>query len=117
MSRCRAVRSNLLSNAVKFTPRGGRVRLWGERRADGGIALCVSDTGIGRSAEAIVQALTPFKQLDSGMARRCEGAGLGLPLAKNLAELHGGRLELDSDVERGTTAGCWLPPGRVRAGG
>jgi PAS domain S-box-containing protein len=115
--RLRQVLLNLLSNAVKFTPRGGRLRLWGERRADGGIALCVSDTGIGMSAEGIVQALTPFKQLDSSLARRYEGAGLGLPLAKNLAELHGGRLELDSDVERGTTAGCWLPPARVPAGG
>jgi signal transduction histidine kinase len=115
--RLRQVLLNLLSNAVKFTPKGGRVRLWGERRADGGLALCVSDTGIGMSAEGIVQALTPFKQLDSSLARRYEGAGLGLPLAKNLAELHGGRLELDSDAERGTTAGCWLPPARVRAGG
>jgi PAS domain S-box-containing protein len=115
--RLRQVLLNLLSNAVKFTPRGGRVRLWGERRVDGGLALCVGDTGIGMSAEGIVQALTPFKQLDSSLARRYEGAGLGLPLAKNLAELHGGRLELDSDVGRGTTAGCWLPPARVRAGG
>jgi PAS domain S-box-containing protein len=115
--RLRQVLINLLSNAVKFTPRGGRVRLWGESRADGGIALCVSDTGIGMSAEGIVQALTPFKQLDNSLARRYEGAGLGLPLAKNLAELHGGRLELDSEVGRGTTAGCWLPPTRVRAGG
>jgi PAS domain S-box-containing protein len=79
--RLRQVLINLLSNAVKFTPKGGRVRLWGKRRPDGGIALCVSDTGIGMSAEGIVQALTPFKQLDNCLARRYEGAGLGLPLA------------------------------------
>jgi len=113
--RLRQVLINLLSNAVKFTPRGGRVRLWAERLADGGIALCVSDTGIGMSADGIVQALTPFKQLDNSLARRYEGAGLGLPLAKNLIELHGGTLELTSEVGRGTTAGCRLPPARVRA--
>jgi PAS domain S-box-containing protein len=113
--RLRQVLINLLSNAVKFTPKGGRIRLWAERRPDGGVALCVGDTGIGMSAEGIVEALTPFKQLDNCLARRYEGAGLGLPLAKNLIELHGGRLELASDVGRGTTAGCWLPPERVRA--
>jgi signal transduction histidine kinase len=112
--RLRQVLINLLSNAVKFTPKGGRVRLWGEQRPDGGIALCVSDTGIGMSAEGIVQALTPFKQLDNCLARGYEGAGLGLPLAKNLIELHGGTLELASEVGLGTTAGCWLPPERVR---
>jgi PAS domain S-box-containing protein len=106
---------NLLSNAVKFTPKGGRIRLWSEQRPDGGLAFCVSDTGIGMSAEGIVEALTPFKQLDNCLARRYEGAGLGLPLAKNLVELHGGRLELASEVGCGTTAGCWLPPERVRA--
>jgi PAS domain S-box-containing protein len=113
--RLRQVLINLLSNAVKFTPKGGRIRLWAERRPDGGLALCVSDTGIGMSADGIVEALTPFKQLDNCLARRYEGAGLGLPLSKNLIELHGGRLELASEVGRGTTAGCWLPPERVRA--
>ena len=108
----RQVLINLLSNAVKFTPRGGRIRIEAERTADGGLLLLVGDTGIGMAAHDIEQALTPFKQIDNSVARKYEGAGLGLPLARNLVELHGGTLELTSELGRGTVVTCRFPPAR-----
>jgi len=82
------------------------------RRA-GGLLLRVADTGIGMAADDIAQALTPFKQIDNSLARKYDGAGLGLPLAKNLVELHGGTLEVMSELGQGTTVTCWFPPART----
>jgi PAS domain S-box-containing protein len=99
---------NLLSNAVKFT-HAGRVALsW---RAEGDRALiAVADTGVGMTAEEAERALRPFEQVRS-LARReyLEGTGLGLPLVKALAELHGGGLTLRSAPGEGTCAEVWLP--------
>jgi signal transduction histidine kinase/sensor domain CHASE-containing protein len=94
---------NLLSNAVKFTPAGGRVELEC-RLIAGGVAFFVRDTGIGISAEDIETALAPFGQIDSHLSRRFDGTGLGLPIVKGICELHGGGLQLESEVGRGTTA-------------
>ena len=104
---------NLLSNAVKFTPPGGRVTLSIAPTAEGGVALTVSDTGIGMKPEEIPIALQPFRQLDSALNRRYEGTGLGLPLAQRLAELHGGTLTIDSAAGGGTQVAVKLPPARV----
>jgi two-component system cell cycle sensor histidine kinase PleC len=104
---------NLLSNAVKFTPPGGRVTLSIASTAEGGVALTVSDTGIGMKPEEIPIALEPFRQLDSALNRRYEGTGLGLPLAQRLAELHGGTLKIDSTAGGGTRVAINLPPERV----
>jgi len=112
----RQVLINLLSNAVKFTPRGGRIRIEAACVAGGGLLLRVGDTGIGMAADDIEQALTPFKQIDSSLARKYEGAGLGLPLAKNLVELHGGTLEVASELGRGTVVTCRFPPARTISG-
>jgi PAS domain S-box-containing protein len=112
----RQVLINLLSNAVKFTPRGGRIRVEAARAADGGLLLRVTDTGIGMAADDIEKALTPFKQIDSSLARKYEGAGLGLPLAKNLVELHGGMLEVASKLGQGTVVTCGFPPARTISG-
>jgi signal transduction histidine kinase len=109
----RQVLINLLSNAVKFTPRGGRIRIGAARDAGGGLLLRVGDTGIGMAAHDIEQALTPFKQIDNSLARKYEGAGLGLPLAKNLMELHGGTLEVASELGRGTVVTCRFPLART----
>jgi len=106
---------NLLSNAVKFTPRGGHVRIEAGREA-GGLVLRVADTGIGMAARDVGQALTPFKQIDNSLARKYEGAGLGLPLAKNLVELHGGALEVMSELGKGTVVTCRFPPSRTLYG-
>jgi len=109
----RQVLLNLLSNAVKFTPAGGRVTVSGTWSPATGIALAVADTGIGIAAADIPKAVAPFTQIDSSFSRRYEGTGLGLPLAKSMVELHGGRLELRSEPGRGTTVTITLPAERV----
>ena len=108
---------NLLSNSVKFTPAGGRVTLSAAVMPDGSLALQVSDTGIGMKPEEIPIALEPFRQIDSVHTRRFEGTGLGLPLARTLAELHGGTLDIESAPDRGTTVTVTLPPERLIARG
>jgi signal transduction histidine kinase len=101
---------NLLANAVKFTPAGGRVSVRTATRGGDEVAITINDTGIGMSDMDIETALTAFGQVDSKMARRYEGTGLGLPLAKAIVELHRGRLEIDSEPGRGTTILVILPP-------
>jgi hypothetical protein len=105
---------NLLSNAVKFTHAGGEVRL-SVSQTDAGVTFVVADTGVGMRAEDILTALKPFQQLDGSLARRHEGAGLGLPLAKRLAELHGGVLEITSRPGKGTQVIVRLPKDRIGA--
>ncbi|HEX4027701.1 MAG TPA: PAS domain-containing sensor histidine kinase [Rhizomicrobium sp.] len=104
---------NLLANALKFTPEGGTVRLAARLQSDGDVHLTVEDTGIGMAEETIAAALEPFRQLDGSLARRFEGAGLGLSISKALAELHGGRLSVRSAVGEGTTVTIALPAVRV----
>ncbi|MBV8165649.1 MAG: HAMP domain-containing histidine kinase [Alphaproteobacteria bacterium] len=106
---------NLLSNATKFTEPGGHIALTGRRTPTGGVAFEVSDTGRGMSAGEIERALEPFGQRDSALARHHAGAGLGLPLARRLTELHGGTLRIDSAKGRGTTVTLALPPARSLA--
>ncbi|BAE51900.1 sensor histidine kinase [Paramagnetospirillum magneticum] len=107
--RTKQILINLLGNAVKFTPAGGSVTLRGALQSDGGMAFHVADTGIGMSEADIAIALSPFGQVDTGLDRRFEGAGLGLPLAKSLAELHGGSLEIISTPGEGTTVSVYFP--------
>jgi signal transduction histidine kinase len=109
----RQVLVNLLSNGVKFTPSGGRVSLGIARCADAGLALTITDTGIGMEPADIPMALTPFQQVDSDLNRRFEGTGLGLPLSKALVEMHDGRLEIASEPDAGTRVTIWLPPERI----
>jgi signal transduction histidine kinase len=71
--------------------------------------LTVRDTGIGMKPEDIPKAMIPFGQVDSGLARRYDGTGLGLPLVKHFVELHGGTLRLDSSPGNGTEATIILP--------
>jgi signal transduction histidine kinase len=74
--------------------------------------LKVIDTGIGIPKEDIPRVLRPFEQVESSLARRHGGTGLGLPYAERLAQLHGGKLTLVSELGRGTIATVWLPPSR-----
>ncbi len=104
---------NLLSNAIKFTELGGAINVLMRRTEEGGAALVVRDNGCGMTEAEIEIALERFGQVDGGLARRQEGSGLGLPLARQLAELHGGSLTLKSETGRGTTATVILPPSRV----
>jgi signal transduction histidine kinase len=78
-----------------------------------GFRICVSDTGIGIAAEDLETALSPFGQIDSRLARKYQGTGLGLPLTKAMTELHGGTLELRSSPGHGTVATVLLPPTRI----
>jgi signal transduction histidine kinase len=112
--RLKQILLNLLSNAIKFTPPGGRISLSATVIAEG-LAMAVSDTGIGMDPNEIAIALEPFRQVDGAFARRFEGTGLGLPLAQRLAELHGGRLAVTSSKGSGTVATLYLPPRRVLA--
>jgi signal transduction histidine kinase len=111
--RLKQILLNLMSNAVKFTPSGGQVTVRVTLPEEGGIRIAVSDTGIGIAAHDLAKALQPFGQIDSRMTRKYQGTGLGLPLTKSMIELHGGSLQLDSVVGRGTTATLWLPPSRL----
>ena len=100
---------NLLSNALKFTPMGGEVMINVFRRGTD-IAIAVSDTGIGIKTEDIAKVLEPFGQIQSDVGNKHHGTGLGLPLTKELAELHGGSLTVESAIDMGTTVTITLPP-------
>jgi signal transduction histidine kinase len=114
-SRVRQVLLNLLSNSLKFTPEGGEVHLTADEVTDS-LIIEVADTGIGIAEEDIPVALSRFGQVDSSLARRFEGTGLGLPISKRLMELHGGSLELRSKGSgRGTTVRLAFPSQRLRS--
>ena len=104
---------NLLSNAIKFTPDGGQVTLSAGRDRDQGLEIAVADDGIGMASEDIAKAFKAFGQVDSALARKFKGTGLGLPLTKSLVELHGGSLRLESAPGAGTTVTVRFPPARV----
>jgi two-component system cell cycle sensor histidine kinase PleC len=104
---------NVISNGLKFTPSGGRVAVRVGADADARmVRFEISDTGIGISPDDVPIALAPFGQVDSALNRRYQGAGLGLPLAKGLAELLGGTLEIAGTPGSGTTVTITLPAQR-----
>jgi PAS domain S-box-containing protein len=103
---------NLLSNAVKFTLPDGRITLAARTEASNDLVIEVADNGVGIAPENLAKVMTPFGQIDSALSREHMGTGLGLPLAKELVELHGGTLSLESAPGRGTTVTIRLP-GRV----
>jgi len=107
---------NMLSNAVKFTPRGGHIRVAASVE-EGDLVVRIADTGIGIAPEDIQKALDPFTQIDSSLARRYEGTGLGLPLAKRLIELHGGTLAIESALGAGTCITLSFPHRRLASTG
>jgi signal transduction histidine kinase len=99
---------NLLSNAVKFTPAGGRI-LVTATATDDAITLSVSDTGIGIAPEDQATIFEEFRQVGRDDARKQEGTGLGLTLAKKFVELHGGQIGVQSQVGQGSTFTFTLP--------
>lgn len=104
---------NLLSNGIKFTETGGMVSMKVSCDADAGYIFEVADTGIGIAQEKIPIALSQFGQIDSALSRDHDGTGLGLPLASTLMELHGGSLELQSELGVGTVVTVRFPPWRI----
>jgi signal transduction histidine kinase/HAMP domain-containing protein len=112
-ARLRQIFLNLLSNSIKFSPEGGSIIVGVTSGPDGFVTVSVADTGIGMRPEDIPIALAPFGQIDSRLARRYQGTGLGLPLAKAFVEAHQGRFEIESTLGQGTTASVILPIARA----
>lgn len=102
----RQILINLLTNAVKYTPDGGEVTIWAERSPGQQIKICVKDSGVGIEPSHRDQVFAPFERLNNSYSRQQAGVGLGLSLAKRLAELNGGQLDFDSKPGQGST--FWL---------
>ena len=111
--RLKQILINLLTNAIKFTPDGGSVACKAETDEENHFVFCVSDNGIGIAPEDMEAVMSTFGQVDGSLARKYEGAGLGLPLSKRLAEEHGGTLELESEKGVGTTVTLRFPSERT----
>jgi signal transduction histidine kinase len=115
--RMRQVLINLLNNAVKFTPTGGTVTLSVSIKPieiaaqTAGYAVCfaISDTGIGIASDDLTKLFQPFIQIDSSLSRKYEGTGLGLVLVKQIVELHGGDVTINSEVGRGSCFTAIIP--------
>ena len=108
--------ANLLTNAIKFTPEGGSVTLSAMINQDDQMTINVVDSGIGIAPEDIVVAMAPFGQIESALSRKHQGTGLGLPLTKALVELHGGTLDIESELGNGTRVSLTFPTARVVKG-
>jgi len=111
--RLKQVLLNLLSNAVKFSHEGGRVTVEVRAADDGGVRIDVVDEGIGMDPDDVPRAFEAFRQLDSLLERRREGTGLGLPLTRQLVQLHGGTFRLETALGQGTRAIVDLPGVRL----
>jgi Signal transduction histidine kinase len=99
--------NNLVSNAVKFTENGRiTLRAWAE---DGGVYIEVADTGVGIAAEDLPRIFERFFKVDRHRTKKNRGSGLGLAIVKELVELHGGRIDVQSQLGQGTTFRLWLP--------
>ena len=106
--RIKQVLYNLISNAIKFTPRGGVVRL--SARSDAShLVVLVSDTGVGIARQDLPRLFREFEQLPQPGGVRPEGTGLGLALSRRLVELHGGKVEVESELGKGSVFSVHLP--------
>ncbi len=110
--RLRQILLNLLSNSVKFTRPGGTITVAVHQDKDGAMDWEISDTGIGIPKADIARVLKPFEQARQGFELSHEGTGLGLYLTQTLVELHGGKLSLSSEINKGTTVLIHFPPER-----
>jgi two-component system, OmpR family, phosphate regulon sensor histidine kinase PhoR len=99
---------NLLENAVQYTPRGGRVRLE-VGSSNGRAVLSVEDTGIGIPSRDLPRIFERFYRVDRARSRATGGTGLGLSITRHVTEQHGGRIEAESELGRGSTFRVWLP--------
>lgn len=106
--RLREIFDNLLDNALKYSDKGGAIRLTAQRRK-GDIALSVGDSGVGISPDDLPRIFERFYRADKARSRELGGTGLGLSIVKHIAQLHGGRVEADSELGRGTTIRVILP--------
>jgi signal transduction histidine kinase len=110
----RQIALNLLSNAVKFTPLNGKVDV--TLQFENGMAiLVVEDTGIGIAPHDQVSVFEPFRQVDASVRRRHEGTGLGLAITRRLVEMHGGTIDLASELGVGTRLEIRIPTVRAQS--
>ena len=107
--RIKQVMLNLISNAINYSPQGGRITISARMVEGDFITINVADTGMGIPAADIKRIFTPFEKINDGRIRRRSGAGLGLALVKNIMQLHGGDVGIDSIEGKGTTVTCRLP--------
>lgn len=107
---------NIMSNAVKFTPRGGEVSVTGAMTSDGGVALRITDTGVGMTEDELAHAMEPYGQIDGTLQRERKGTGLGLPLAKALADANKCEFHIRSAPKGGTQVEIGFSSARVLAG-
>lgn len=105
--------AKLLENAVKFSPKGARVTVGAASTAKGELAFLIKDDGPGISEEMLADVTVPFGQRDMSLARSKEGLGLGIPMARAIADAHGARFRLDSKLGEGTQALIVLPAERI----
>jgi signal transduction histidine kinase len=112
--RFRQILANLIGNAVKFTRCGGRIDIGADLLAEGGLEILIRDNGIGIRREDLSRVLEPFVQAEQGPETLPRGAGLGLPIAKQLLEAHDGMLRIESTYGEGTTVTLDLPRGNAR---
>lgn len=109
--------SNVLSNAFKYSPSGGRVSLvtlWGRMASDDAVGVQVSDRGIGMSSEQVQRVFERFYRADP--SGNIPGTGLGMSLVKEIVELHGGRVDVNSELGHGTSVTLWWPLRHVTSG-
>jgi len=99
---------NLVDNATKYTPQGGQVTL-GLQRVEGWAQLSVADTGIGIPAQDLPHIFERFYRVDKARSRAAGGAGLGLSIAQWIVQAHGGKIDVQSEMGKGTTFTVWLP--------
>jgi signal transduction histidine kinase len=106
---------NLVGNAIKYTPDRGHIRVWAEEKS-GQILIHVQDSGIGISADDQKDLFTKFYRVQRPETEDVPGTGLGLSITKTIIEKHGGRIWVNSELNKGSTFTFLLPSGRPRAG-
>ncbi|HYH85696.1 MAG TPA: ATP-binding protein [Pyrinomonadaceae bacterium] len=107
-AKLRRILVNLLSNALKFTPKGGRVTLNAERAGDM-VRVCVTDTGVGMTPDDVKDIFDKYTQARSRATSSEKGTGLGLYITRQLVELHGGKISVQSEVGHGSTFTFTIP--------
>lgn len=105
--------SNLVSNAVRYTPSGGRIAVGYRAKPDGGVMLAVQDTGYGIPETHLPRITERFYRVSNSRSRESGGTGLGLSIVKHILHLHQARLEVSSEVGRGSIFACHFGPERV----
>ena len=106
---------NLLSNAIRFTPAGGQVVVSTSYESNGNVSLRIRDTGVGMTRDQLEEAMKPFKQVTGFARERGDGTGLGLPLAKAMAEANRAQFAMNSQPGRGTLVEIIFPSQRMLA--